>query len=166
MVYTISMSRVYNTKTVAGYGIKFINEALASDTDECIEYPYYKNSNGYARITVRGKTQLATRYVLQRKYGLPEGKMFALHSCNNRPCINWRHLRWGTHQDNMDDMIASGDSTRGADNPRAKLTNEIVIDIFKSKSTGKEIADKYGVSKSAVSAIRLGKRWGWLTSTL
>lgn len=28
------------------------------------------------------------------------------HSCDNRPCINPLHLRWGTRQDNVDDMMA------------------------------------------------------------
>jgi hypothetical protein len=49
----------------------------------------------------------------------PEGKPLALHTCDNGPCCNERHLFWGDHQDNVDDMMAKGRGKwlSGADNP-------------------------------------------------
>jgi hypothetical protein len=38
--------------------------------------------------------------------------LWVLHSCNTRKCCNPRHLYLGTHRDNMDDMIVSGNRCR------------------------------------------------------
>jgi len=62
-----------------------------------------------------GKTR-AHRFSLTLYEGnSPEGKPYALHSCDNPPCVNPGHLRWGSAQDNTDDMFERGRSK----NPRA-----------------------------------------------
>jgi hypothetical protein len=39
---------------------------------------------------------------------LPAASLFALHHCDNRPCVNPAHLYVGTMQDNMRDMADRG----------------------------------------------------------
>lgn len=86
----------------------------------CWPYEGAKNADGYGII--RGEPDpvvgsghkgapllLAHRVALSIALGRPldEG-MLARHRCNFRPCCRPRHLREGTSQDNVDDMIEDG----------------------------------------------------------
>lgn len=62
-------------------------------------------SNGYGRLSIKGKTWLVHRLVMAivkpeefKKY--PQVN----HRCDNPACYNPYHLYCGTHQDNMDDI--------------------------------------------------------------
>jgi hypothetical protein len=61
------------------------------------------------------------------------------------------------------DRIRHGTSNRGHRNGQSKLTEEDVKKIanLKGRLPQKELAEKYGVSISAISSIQLGRRWGW-----
>lgn len=75
-----------------------------------MEWPFaIRASSGYGAhdIKVGGKTRNfdAHHYVCLLAHGQPPaGKPNALHTCNNRPCINPHHVFWGSHQANMDQM--------------------------------------------------------------
>jgi hypothetical protein len=64
------------------------------------------NYNGYGLHTAGGKTVGAHRISLMLKVG-PIGDLWALHKCNNPPCVRPDHLYAGTVRDNSDDRIAS-----------------------------------------------------------
>jgi hypothetical protein len=51
---------------------------------------------------------------------------------------------------------------KGALNSLAKLDNEKVLEIFKSKLSADILASKYKVRKSTIWRIKAGTRWGWL----
>ena len=98
---------------------------------------------------------------------IPEG-MFVLHRCDNRRCVNPKHLLLGTQEDNMDDMMAKGRraygdkvANKGEANPRAKLTEQQVRRIrrLKGRLQSRIIARIYGIEKSAVLRIWNGKLW-------
>lgn len=88
----------------------FLRNALASETDECILWPFYRDDNGYGRLTRDGKSQLAHVYVTKKKHGPNPPDKESCHSCGNGhlSCINHRHLRWGTRLENVHDAIAHG----------------------------------------------------------
>lgn len=52
-----------------------------------------------------GDDRSASRAVLEMFIGRPLGDEYALHSCDNKRCVNWWHLRPGTHEENMKDMV-------------------------------------------------------------
>ena len=125
--------------------------------------------NGYGQITefVNGKrrTRATHRLAWEFAFGqIPEG-LVVRHMCHNPACCNPTHLLLGTHKDNFNDKIKgnrAGNSVmkRGASNMNAKLTEDQVIAIRKAQGvTIYELADQYGVSKSLISSIRMGKIW-------
>ena len=80
-------------------------------TEEC--WPWLAaRSAGYGRFTVSAQKcgELAHRLAVQLTTGeeiLYTSKV-VLHDCDNPACCNPRHLRVGTQQDNIRDMLEKG----------------------------------------------------------
>lgn len=81
-------------------------------------------------------------------------KMFVCHKCDNPSCCNPEHLFLGTNGENMHDCYLKG---RHLFNRKRKLTDEDVMFIRNSKLLGSELAKKFNVYESTISAIRLRK---------
>lgn len=92
---------------------------------------------------------------------------FCLHRCDNPSCCNPAHLFWGTHQDNMDDMVAKGRRTIvcGEAHGAVKLTEKQVKLAHQryipySKEHGVTVlAREFGVGAAHMSDVLHGKRW-------
>lgn len=68
---------------------------------------------GYGWFRCNGKRTQAHRFSLEIFKGpIPEG-LFALHTCDNRWCVNPDHLYVGTALDNARDMVARGRHSNG-----------------------------------------------------
>ena len=86
----------------------------------------------------------------------------ALHEDGNSLNNKKENLYWGTHDQNMKDMIRHGTSTKGEKHPSAKLKEADIYKIRELGSTGmslREIAAVFGVHKSRISEILSGKSW-------
>jgi hypothetical protein len=73
-------------------------------------------------------------------------------------------LRWATSAENAADKIVHGTHMEGSNVPRAKLTEDQVLNIkleLKSVDRRKfeEIAEEYGVTASAIGGISQGITW-------
>lgn len=102
-------------------------------------------------ITIAGKRRPAYAVALELVSGPPARGLVALHSCDNRICCNPKHLTWGTHHRNMREMKARD---------RSGLSKVVVRAILRLRSEGKtqrEVADLYGISREAISAIERGR---------
>lgn len=119
--------------------------------------------DGYGQFGVNGKMRKAHHLSwLLTNHIIPEGNVLR-HKCRNRHCVNPEHLETGTKAENAADMIRDGTSLRGTKNHKAKLTEEQVREIrVRAGESQKALAEEYGVSAFAISAIIHRKVWAWL----
>lgn len=96
---------------------------------------------------------------------IPEGKL-VLHSCDNRKCVNPKHLWLGSHHDNSRDCLEKGrwkgGGPEGEKNGHSKLDELKVKEIRRLAKTGmfhREIAKIFGVSQSVITEIICNKSW-------
>lgn len=123
-------------------------------------------NNGYGRINTAGRgmpIESAHRVVWVLTFGpIPEGK-FVLHRCDNKLCVNPKHLWIGTQADNMRDMKKKGRGCIGEKNGQARLNRNTVLKIRKVYSTGKfsqsKVATMFGISRCHVHQIASRRNW-------
>jgi hypothetical protein len=138
--------------------------ARGTPIEGCIEDDHACDGWGYPVVKIGGRQWRVNRLVWFMWHGpIPEG-MLVLHRCDNRKCRNIDHLFLGTHQDNMDDMVAKGRQARGSRQGSSKLTEHDVLAIRISPIGTRRLAKHLGVSRTTVQKVRQGKTWGWLES--
>ena len=131
------------------------------EQDECWPFQGARHPQGYGLLTYQGKGARAHRIAYQLTHGTITSAVHVLHSCDNPPCCNPKHLFPGDWTINNRDCVSKGRHVcrRGEEHHLAKVTEEIVDEIRKSKLTGAELGRKFGVSRVAISCIRLNKTW-------
>jgi len=76
-----------------------------------------KKAKTYGKFSFGGKWRLAHRvsYALHKENLslLDNPKLICMHRCDNRLCVNPKHITLGTHTDNMADMVAKGRQSQG-----------------------------------------------------
>lgn len=122
--------------------------------DACWNWPGAK-TKGYGTLQ-RGRRGEGTVGAHQVAWELLRGPipvgLHVLHSCDNPSCVNPAHLFLGTNIDNINDSVAKGRRGR-------KLTREKAHEIRLMAGMHREIAQKFGVSRSMVTVIKNGKVW-------
>lgn len=99
------------TSTSKGEVKRFLDGvAITYDGDDCLEFPYSRSRSGHGHVSKRAfGTGEAHVYVAVAVHGQkPTDKHEVCHSCGNPPCVNPKHLRWGTRKDNVQDAIRHG----------------------------------------------------------
>ena len=106
---TLNMSSGYVCEVKKEFGIKanktlqkwhkWVSSFDSEEEDSCWEWQKLRYPTGYGRF---GQLY-AHRVSWEIENGdIPEG-LHILHTCDNPPCVNPKHLYVGTHQDNMRD---------------------------------------------------------------
>lgn len=145
----------------------FLAAAQTSDTDECIAWMWAKDPYGYGKCRWDGKDLKPHRIVCEAVHGAAPSTLHeAAHSCHVRACVNPRHLRWATRQENERDKVNAGRVLRGEAVSNSILRPHEVASIYLSTLSQRKLAKTFGISQQLVSNIKLGKRWGHLTREL
>lgn len=132
-------------------------------------------STGYGAFNYpngNSPTQLSHRVAWQLSNGPIPNRLFVLHRCDNRKCVNPEHLFLGTNTDNVRDMIAKnrspnlvknlGPVRRGSSQPNSKLIESQIIEIRRLGTDGfscQKIAEQFGVTHGAIRLIIKRERW-------
>lgn len=128
----------------------------------------YTTDSGYGLITPdnwdhKSSRPRSHRISLELYLGRPLGKgMWALHHCDNPPCVNPDHLYEGTRKDNERDKIERDRVRRGRDHPSTHLTEDDVVRIRERVARGERQVDlcgEYEMSPAGMSQIVNRKTW-------
>jgi hypothetical protein len=157
---------MYRTKVVRaprGAPIAFLRDALKSTSVACVDWPFSKRA-GYGAIKIGGSLQKANRVACILAHGEPPNpKLEAAHLCGNPLCVNPQHLTWKTRAENTEDIVKHRIGTP------FKLRREQVVEIFARAIRGddpSDLAREFGITRRMVDRIRVGDRWGHVTSHL
>ena len=129
---------------------RWILAVAATDGGDCIDWPWSVNSLGYGQIKLDRQACKAYRLVCLLKRGDAMPGEEAAHTCDRKICCNPNHLRWVSRSENL---AESGG--------RSKLSDDQIEAIFALRALGfkqREIAQRFGVKKNAISRILSGKR--------
>ena len=118
---------------------------------------------GYGQFTPGTLTRPVTAH--RFSLGTKTGKWprdCALHSCDNKACVNPDHLREGTQSENIADRNTRKRTARGSASGPAVLTEDQVKAIRKrlaSGSTQRRVASEFGVTPPTIRNIAIGVTW-------
>lgn len=157
---------------------RFWRQVDKGGKDDCWNWTAKSKVSGYGVISTggrNGKKILAHRLSWELCNGpIPDHEdyhgMVVMHSCDNRLCVNPRHLSLGRQIDNVHDMLNKG---REVNNPatgskhHSTTINEIeAAEIFRMPGKYRDIAVKFGCTINTVKGIKASKTWVQVTKDL
>lgn len=129
----------------------------SKECGDCLLVTAGLNDNKYSVINSNGKRIYGHRLAFKRYKGfLPK---LVRHSCDTPNCIAEAHLLEGTHKLNMEDKVERNRQARGSRSGRACLNEEQVRYIRNSELESWRLADRLGVSRGTINAIRARRIW-------
>lgn len=151
------------------YGVLeyFNSHYIVNPENGCWGWTGFFNTFGYALFKCNalrnGMTFAASRASWIIHYGeISSRKIFVLHKCDNRKCVNPDHLFLGSHKDNMKDMKDKGRAASGERHGMAATTAKDVLkmrELYRSGQSSNNIAKIFKVSGRQVLRIVLGDTW-------
>jgi hypothetical protein len=94
--------------------------------------------------------------------GPPQPGQEVRHKNGNRHDSRLDNLAWGTRAENMEDKKLHGTHPTGSKNPRARITEDQVVQIRQRHAAGErqcDLADEYGIPRVTVNHICTGYTW-------
>lgn len=163
--------------------------AKVDSSGDCHVWTAGLSTDGYGQFRPGGTHPVvpAHRVAWVLATGDDPGDRLVLHRCDNRRCVRVEHLFLGTPAENSADMVAKGRQyqgptwwqRRGVPSPLedrrpargerqhlAKLTDDAVRAIRRRHAAGETqqaLADEFGVSQRAVSAVVRRVTWRHVT---
>lgn len=149
--------RMANAADISAIKERFMDKVEVTSPWGCWNWQRPLHKGGYGRFHMFGETYAAHRasFILFVNDGMPiaDMEMLVLHSCDNKVCVNPRHLRLGTHADNMKDAVTRGRMRA----PNKILTDEQVFEI-RARYRGRDgeqkaLAEEFGVGNTTIANI-------------
>lgn len=141
-------------------------EKYVDKSSVCWEWQGKISTFGYGQFSITwGDCWQAHRLAFKLYKGIDPKNLCVCHTCDNRSCVNPKHLWLGTQQENIKDMIKKGRAIKATseNNGGAKLTWKKVNEIRELYKTGKyfykDLGKKFNVSKSTIK--RIINKWSW-----
>lgn len=141
---------------------RFWSKVSVLGEDDCWLWQAAIGTGGYGAFKLNGEV-LGSHVVavLLTNGPLPDGHE-VMHSCDNRACVNPKHLSSGTRLQNVQDMDKKGrrGNANGMKARHAKLMEAQVVEIRSRRGeNGYAVAKEYGVSNSTIYRIWTGESW-------
>jgi len=127
--------------------------------------PLNTTGGGYGIIRFNTQKRVLAHRVSHDIFVGPVGMFNVLHSCDRPICVQPLHLRVGTQSDNVRDAVErdrwvpAAAHSRGEEHGLAKLTESDVRIILSRPLPQRELAARFGISRSTVQQIQSGKTW-------
>lgn len=146
---------------------RFWSKIEIKTEEECWNWKEGTNKRGYGRFHIPSTdngVSLAHRFAYALVNGPIPDEDCVLHSCDNPPCCNPRHLSLGDRIKNNDEMRERGRDSKpplhmGETHPRSVLTNDQVRSIKNDKRAARHLAQELGVSLDTIYRVRQGKSY-------
>ena len=131
--------------------------------DECWPWLRGRTGLGYGQFCHDGIVEYAHR-VAARLSGMKIEGVVVMHSCDNPPCCNPRHVGPATQQQNMHDKIKKGRANMpcGEHHHRTKVRQidvDIIRALYAKGITQNELGKRYGMSRRGIGAIVNRETW-------
>lgn len=136
-----------------GAPLDWIAIHIGHNDDECLTWPFGYGSSGYGSVFYKTHIMGAHRAMCFEAHGKPPSEAHqAAHSCGNGHlgCVNPKHLRWATAQENAADKLAHQRGNKLS----IEQCREIATRALNEK--GRDLAAEFGVSAALVSKLKRG----------
>ena len=146
---------------------RYTKSFYQSGPNECWEWLGAKDKDGYGTFTILKDGKRLKFRVHRISYLLEIGKfdfkLLVLHTCDNPPCVNPKHLFLGTHLDNTRDCIRKGRkaNTSGELNGNYQYSETILEEIRRLHRQGftqTKLIEIFGLSKGHMNRVVHGYR--------
>jgi DNA-binding XRE family transcriptional regulator len=121
---------------------------VQKSTHGCWIWTGSTDRKGYGRFWYHGNMRAAHHVLIGPK---PEGKTHACHHCDNPPCVRPDHLFWGTHQDNVADLMMKRSAVRVSGDYLRKVRKSVGL-------TMTEVARRIHSSTPHICEVEKGRR--------
>lgn len=146
----------------------FWDKVQIKSDEECWLWTASVSSSGYGMFKrpAPGKLVTAHRHSFEIAHGAVPVGMLIMHSCDNKKCVNPKHLTLGTHLDNNRDCMSKGrdrkNSPKGERSRAAKLTQHDVQRIRRLYLDGEKLSDiaaLFSINFRSITRICYGETW-------